>query len=82
MVIYHLQQHTKNPWIILPLWVEVLLPKLDDDFVVAHMWADQSWLFGAKTSVSLEEKSVQEIADAAFEVNPDVIVFFHGHLSL
>jgi predicted TIM-barrel enzyme len=38
--------------------------------------------FGAKTSVSLEEKSVQEIADAASEVNPDVIVFFHGHLSL
>ncbi len=27
------------------LWVEVLLPKLDDDSVVARMWADQSWLF-------------------------------------
>jgi hypothetical protein len=64
------------------LWVEVLLPKLDDDSVVAHMWADQSWLFGAKTSVSLEDKCVQAIADAASEVNPDVTVFFHGRLSL
>jgi hypothetical protein len=64
------------------LWVEVLLPKLDDDSVVAHMWADQSWLFGAETSVSLEDKCVQAIADAASEVNPDVIVLFHGHLGL
>ncbi len=54
------------------------------DIVVAHMGLTTAGSIGAKTAVSLEDsvRRVQAIADAASEVNPDVIVLCHGGLSL
>ncbi|NLI66777.1 MAG: phosphoenolpyruvate hydrolase family protein [Tissierellia bacterium] len=50
------------------------------DIVVAHMGLTTKGSIGAQTALSLDEsaKRVQEIADAAKEVNPDVIVLCHG----
>ena len=50
------------------------------DIVVAHMRLTTKGSIGAQTALSLDEsaKRVQEIADAAKEVNPDVIVLCHG----
>lgn len=50
------------------------------DVVVAHMGLTTAGSIGAKTAVSLEDsvRRVQSIADAAHEVNPDVIVLCHG----
>lgn len=50
------------------------------DVVVAHMGLTTAGSIGAKTAVSLEDsvRRVQSIADAAYEVNPDVIVLCHG----
>jgi uncharacterized protein (UPF0261 family)/predicted TIM-barrel enzyme len=50
------------------------------DIVVAHMGLTTAGSIGAKTAVSLEDsvRRVQAIADAASEVNPDVIVLCHG----
>jgi len=50
------------------------------DIVVAHMGLTTKGSIGAQTAVSLEEtpKKVQDIADAARGVNPDVIVLCHG----
>ena len=50
------------------------------DIVVAHMGLTTAGSIGAKTSVSLEDsvRRVQSIADAAFEVNPEIIVLCHG----
>jgi hypothetical protein len=78
MVIKHFQQHTKNPWIFsancgLKSRCQNLMMTL-----LLHICG----LTRAGSSVSLEDKCVQAIADAASEVNPDVIVFCHGHLNL
>jgi predicted TIM-barrel enzyme len=50
------------------------------DIVVAHMGLTTKGAIGATTAVSLEDApaKVQEIADAAREVNPDVICLCHG----
>lgn len=50
------------------------------DIVVAHMGLTTAGSIGAKTAVSLEDsvRRVQSIADAAVEVNPDIIVLCHG----
>lgn len=50
------------------------------DIVVAHMGLTTKGSIGAQTALTLDEsaKRVQEIADAAKEVNPDVIVLCHG----
>jgi len=50
------------------------------DVVVAHMGLTTKGAIGATTSLTLEEAParVQSIANAAREVNPDVIVLCHG----
>ena len=50
------------------------------DVVVAHMGLTTKGSIGASTAVTIEEApaKVQEIADAAKSVNPDVIVLCHG----
>lgn len=50
------------------------------DIIVAHMGLTTKGAIGAKTALSLEETpaKVQEIADAARRINPDVIVLCHG----
>ena len=50
------------------------------DVVVAHMGLTTKGAIGATTALTLEQAParVQEIADAAKEVNPDVIVLCHG----
>jgi len=50
------------------------------DVVVAHMGLTTKGAIGATTALTLEQApaKVQEIADAAKEVNPDVIVLCHG----
>ena len=50
------------------------------DILVPHMGLTTSGTIGAKTSMTLEEaaKKVQELADAAKSVNPDILVLCHG----
>jgi len=50
------------------------------DIVVAHMGLTTKGAIGARTAITLQETpaKVQAIADAAREVNPDVIVLCHG----
>ncbi|HYF92088.1 MAG TPA: phosphoenolpyruvate hydrolase family protein [Symbiobacteriaceae bacterium] len=50
------------------------------DIIVAHMGLTTKGSIGATTSLTLEgaAKLVQEIHDAAKEVNPDVLVICHG----
>jgi predicted TIM-barrel enzyme len=50
------------------------------DIIVAHMGLTTKGSIGAQTALTLDESSkrVQEIADAAKEVNPDVLVICHG----
>jgi predicted TIM-barrel enzyme len=50
------------------------------DVVVAHMGLTTKGAIGATTALTLEQApaKVQEIADAAKEVNPNVIVLCHG----
>lgn len=50
------------------------------DVIVAHMGLTTKGSIGAQTALSLEDaaKRVQEIADAARKVNPDVLVICHG----
>eukprot|EP00250_Pteridium_aquilinum_P008997 c18369_g1_i1 orf=188-2440(+) len=50
------------------------------DIIVAHMGLTTSGSIGAKTSLSLEDSvtRVQKIADAAHQINADVIVLCHG----
>jgi len=50
------------------------------DIIVAHMGLTTKGAIGAKTALSLEDtpEKVQEIADAARRINPDVIVLCHG----
>ena len=50
------------------------------DIIVAHMGLTTKGSIGAQTALTLDEsvKRVQEIADAAKEINPDVLVICHG----
>jgi len=50
------------------------------DIIVAHMGLTTKGSIGAQTALTLDESSkrVQEIADAAKEINPDVLVICHG----
>lgn len=50
------------------------------DIIVAHMGLTTKGNIGAKTALTLDEsvQKVQEIADAAKEVNPDILVICHG----
>jgi len=50
------------------------------DVIVAHMGLTAKGEIGAKTYLSLEDaaKRVQKIADAAKEVNPEILVLCHG----
>lgn len=56
------------------------MTKAGADIIVAHMGLTISGSIGAKTAVSLDESviRVQDIADAAHKINPDVIVLCHG----
>lgn len=58
----------------------VAMAQAGADIIVAHMGLTTSGSIGAKTSLSLQDcvKHVQEIADAAHGVNPEVIVLCHG----
>ena len=50
------------------------------DILVPHMGLTTSGTIGAKTSLTIEDaaKKVQELADAAKTVNPDVLCLCHG----
>jgi len=50
------------------------------DVIVAHMGLTTKGSIGASTSLTLDESVAltQQIADAALEVNPDVLVLMHG----
>ena len=50
------------------------------DIVVAHMNTTTKGMIGVTSAPSLDEsvERVQAIADAAYEVNPDVLVLCHG----
>ncbi|KAJ9147046.1 hypothetical protein P3X46_029251 [Hevea brasiliensis] len=56
------------------------MAKAGADIIVAHMGLTKSGSIGAKTAVSLEESvfCVQAIADAAHNINPNIIVLCHG----
>lgn len=56
------------------------MAKAGADIIVAHMGLTTSGSIGAKTALSLEQSviRVQEIADAAQRINPNVIILCHG----
>lgn len=57
-----------------------LMAEAGADIVVAHMGLTTKGSIGATTAVTLEDApgKVQEIADAAKSVSPEVIVLCHG----
>ncbi len=50
------------------------------DIIIPHMGLTTKGTIGAKTAMTLEEaaRRVQELADAARRVNPDILVLCHG----
>ena len=58
----------------------VWMTKAGADVLIPHMGLTTKGAIGAKTAISLEDaaKRVQEMADAAKAVNPDVLVLCHG----
>lgn len=56
------------------------MTKAGADIIVAHMGLTTSGTIGAQTAMTLNDcvKRVQDIRDAAFEVNHDIIVLCHG----
>jgi predicted TIM-barrel enzyme len=58
----------------------VAMTRAGADVLIPHMGLTTKGAIGAKTALSLEEaaKRVQELADAAKSVNPDVLVLCHG----
>ncbi|MDY3551635.1 phosphoenolpyruvate hydrolase family protein [Gemmata sp. JC717] len=58
----------------------IAMTKAGADVLIPHMGLTTKGAIGAKTALSLEEsaKRVQELADAAKSVNPDVLVLCHG----
>jgi predicted TIM-barrel enzyme len=58
----------------------VAMTRAGADVLIPHMGLTTKGSIGAKSAVTLEEsaKRVQELADAARAVNPDVLVLCHG----
>jgi len=58
----------------------VRMTKAGADVIVAHMGLTTSGTIGAQTAATLEDcvTRVQQIRDAAFEINKDIIVLCHG----
>lgn len=56
------------------------MAKAGADVIVAHMGLTTSGTIGAQTAGTLDDcvKRVQEIRDAAFQVNKEVLVLCHG----
>ena len=56
------------------------MAKAGADILVPHMGLTTSGTIGAKTAMTLEDaaKKVQELADAAKSVNPDILCLCHG----
>ncbi len=56
------------------------MAKAGADMLIPHMGLTTKGAIGAKTALTLEEatKRVQELADAAKAVNPDILVLCHG----
>lgn len=56
------------------------MAKAGADILVPHMGLTTSGTIGAQTALTLEEaaKKVQELADAAKSVNPDILCLCHG----
>ncbi|MEZ4834705.1 MAG: phosphoenolpyruvate hydrolase family protein [Caldilineaceae bacterium] len=56
------------------------MTKAGADIIVAHMGLTTAGSIGAETALTLEDSvaRVQEIADTAAAINPDVIVLCHG----
>jgi predicted TIM-barrel enzyme len=56
------------------------MAKAGADILIPHMGLTTKGAIGAKTALSLEQsaKLVQELADAAKAVNPDILVLCHG----
>jgi predicted TIM-barrel enzyme len=56
------------------------MARVGADVVVAHMGLTTKGSIGATTAVTIEQsvERIQAIRDAAFEVNPEVIVLCHG----
>lgn len=56
------------------------MAKAGADVIVAHMGLTTKGAIGASTALTLDQavERVQEIADAAASVNPDIIVLCHG----
>ncbi|HZG88117.1 phosphoenolpyruvate hydrolase family protein [Paenibacillus sp.] len=68
-----------SPYVFNPEEAE-MMTKAGADIVVAHMGLTTKGSIGAQTAIALEDTpaKVQEIADAAKAINPDVIVLCHG----
>jgi predicted TIM-barrel enzyme len=68
-----------SPYVFNPEEAE-MMTEAGADVIVAHMGLTTKGAIGAKTALSLEDTpaKVQEIADAARRVNPDIIVLCHG----
>lgn len=58
----------------------IAMTKAGADVLIPHMGLTTKGAIGAKTALSLEEsaKRVQEMADAAKSINPEVLVLSHG----
>lgn len=58
----------------------IAMTKAGADVLIPHMGLTTKGAIGAKTALSLEEsaKRVQELADAAKSINPEVLVLCHG----
>jgi predicted TIM-barrel enzyme len=58
----------------------IWMAKAGADILIPHMGLTTKGAIGAKTAISLEAaaKRVQELADAAKGVNPDILVLCHG----
>lgn len=58
----------------------ISMAKAGADIIVAHIGLTTAGSIGAKTTVTLEDSvdRVQAIADAALEINPNIIVLCHG----
>jgi predicted TIM-barrel enzyme len=58
----------------------VAMTEAGADIIVPHMGLTTAGTIGAQTALTLEESArrVQEMRDAAFAINPDVIVLCHG----
>jgi predicted TIM-barrel enzyme len=56
------------------------MARVGADVVVAHMGLTTKGTIGATTTVTMEQsvERIQAIRDAAFEVNPEIIVLCHG----